>query len=135
DGVELLADWDFSDDADSPAAAYFNVVWSNLLRLAFHDDLRERIHPSGGDRWFAVVELLLSQPGHELWDDRTTEDVRETRDDILRQAVVDARDELTRLQSVRPWEWTWGFMHRLDLRNQTLGTSGVGPVEALLNRD
>jgi penicillin G amidase len=134
DGLELLRDWDYQDAADSPAAAYFNVVWSNLLRLAFHDDLLARIHPSGGDRWFTVVDRLLDEPAHPLWDDRTTEDVREVRDDVLRQALVDARDEMTRRQSVRPSEWHWGHLHRLDLVSQTLGTSGIGVVERLLNR-
>ncbi|WP_110183099.1 penicillin acylase family protein [Nocardioides solisilvae] len=134
DGLDLLAGWDGQDEAGSAAAAYFNVVWSNLLRLAFHDDLPDRIHPTGGDRWFTVVDRLLDEPAHPLWDDRETEDVREVRDDVLRQAVVDARDEMTRLRSVRPFEWTWGDLHQLDLENQTLGTSGVGIVERLLNR-
>ncbi len=61
--------------------------------------------------------------------------VRETRDDVLRRAMVDARDELTRREALDPGEWTWGRLHRMNLRNQTLGDSGVGPVEALLNRD
>ena len=38
------------------AAAYFNVVWRNLLELTFHDELPVRTWPDGGDRWFAVVE-------------------------------------------------------------------------------
>ena len=38
-GQELLRTWDYSQSADSPAAAYFNVVWSNVLELTFHDDL------------------------------------------------------------------------------------------------
>jgi penicillin G amidase len=135
EGLAELADWDLDDAADSGAAAYFNVVWSNLLRLAFADDLRARIAPTGGDRWFAVVEDLLDDPTADLWDDRTTEDVREVRDDVLRQAVMDARDEITRRESVRPREWTWGHLHRLDLRNQTLGDSGIPAVEWLLNRD
>ena len=62
DGQELLRDWDFRQPADSAAAAYYNVVWSNLLRLTFHDELRESLWPDGGDRWFAVMERLLRRP-------------------------------------------------------------------------
>ena len=36
----------------------------------------------------------------------------------------DARDDLTRLQAVDDDDWSWGRLHRLDLENQTLGTSG-----------
>ena len=31
-------------------------------------------------------------------------------------------------------EWAWGQLHTVTLRNQTLGTSGIKPVEALFNR-
>ena len=31
-------------------------------------------------------------------------------------------------------EWQWGKIHTVTLRNQTLGRSGIGPVEALFNR-
>ena len=87
DGQELLADWDFAQPADSAAAAYYNVVWSNLLRLTFHDELREDIWPDGGDRWFARGRPACSRdPAGPGGTTSTTEDVVESRDDILRQA-------------------------------------------------
>ena len=133
-GQRLLAGWDFQQDADSAPAAYFNVVWRNLLELTFHDDLAEELWPDGGQRWMAVVSGLLERPDDPWWDDRTTQDVVETRDDILVRAMLDARDELTRLQALNAEDWSWGRLHRLDLENQTLGASGIGAVEWLLNR-
>lgn len=135
DGQDLLRSWDFSQPSDSAAAAYYNVVWSNLLRLTFHDELREGIWPNGGDRWFAVVTNLLRDPAGPWWDDRETDDVTESRDDILRQAMLDARDELTKRQSLDADDWTWGNLHRLELHHSTLGESGVAPIERLFNRD
>jgi penicillin amidase len=134
DGQHLLKGWDFHQGATSAAAAYYNAVWSNLLRLTFHDEMRESQWPDGDSRWFAVISRLLRQPANSFWDDRGT-DVVETRDDILTQALTDARDEMTRLQARRPDSWEWGRMHRLDLHSQTLGESGIGPVEWLFNRD
>ena len=129
----LLGDWDFTQPADSAPAAYFNAVWRNLLALTFHDDLREGSWPEGGSRWFQVVTPMLDEPAGPWWDDTSTVEV-ETRDDILRRALVEARDELTRRQSRDPSLWTWGHLHRLDLRHGTLGTSGVALLERLLNR-
>ncbi|MFL6002226.1 MAG: penicillin acylase family protein [Nocardioides sp.] len=134
DGQELLRGWDYSQDADSAAAAYFNVVWRTLLARTFHDDLPEEVWPDGGQRWMAVVSRLLTRPADPWWDDSTTDGEVETRDDILEDVLRDARDELTRLRSRDPGEWTWGHLHHLDLTNQTLGTSGIGLVEALVNR-
>jgi penicillin amidase len=130
----LLRDWDGTSPADSAPAAYFNVVWRNLLDLTFHDDLRARTWPDGGDRWFLVVGRMLSEPADPWWDDAGTDEV-ETRDDILRTAMIDARDELTRRQARDPRLWTWGRLHRMNLHNATLGESGIGLVERLFNRD
>ncbi len=135
EGQALLREWDFQDRVDSGAAAYFNVVWSNLLRLTFQDELREDAWPRGGDRWFAVMEGLLTAPAGPWWDDATTEDVVETRDDILREAMTAGRDEMTARQARNPDDWSWGHLHRLNLHNPTLGESDIGPIEWLVNRD
>lgn len=133
DGQRLLADWDHHQPADSAAAAYYNVVWRELLAATFHDELPEELWPDGGQRWFAVVTELLTRPRDAWWDDVETETV-ETRDDVLTDAMRDARDELTSRQSPNEEEWSWGGLHRLELRSSTLGESGIGVVERMFNR-
>lgn len=133
-GQRLLRDWDFTQPASSAAAAYFNAVWRQLLLATFADELPETVPISGGERWYEVVRGLLDRPDDPWWDDVETEDVVEDRDTVLRQAMRDARDELTRLQSRRASRWTWGHQHTLTLENQTLGQSDTGLVRALLNR-
>jgi len=135
DGQDLLRAWDDQkQDRDSAAAAYFAAVWRNLLARTFHDDLPQDVWPGGGERWFEVVRRLLNSPDSDWWDDRTTKTVRENRDDVLRTAMRDARDEMTRRQSLDPDRWSWGNVHTLTLENQTLGTSGIAVVEKLFNR-
>lgn len=130
----LLDDWDGSQDADSAAAAYFNAIWKNLLELTFADEIGDRVSISGGQRWMGVVEQLLENPRSKWWDDVDTLDQIEDRDQILRQAMVQARDELTRRLALDPTRWEWGRLHELTLENQTLGQSGIGVVEWLFNR-
>ena len=79
-GQTLLQHWDFQQPADSGAAAYFNVVWSNLLDLTFHDELPESVWPDGGERWFEVVSKILKRPDAHWWDDVNTPKVVEDRD-------------------------------------------------------
>ncbi|HET6919620.1 MAG TPA: penicillin acylase family protein [Jiangellaceae bacterium] len=134
DGLDLLRDWDYTQPADSAAAAYFNAVWRNLLRLTFHDELTDGVQPSGGGRWFEVVRNLLEAPDDPYWDDVSTDDVVERRDTILRQAIRDGRDEMTRIQGKDPAKWAWGRMHALTMRDAAFGSSGIGPIEALVNR-
>lgn len=134
DGQRHLDGWDYHQDSGSAAAAYYNVVWRELLARTFHDELTGTLRPDGGQRWFAVVTHLLTRPGDRWWDDQETDDVVETRDDILEASLLEARDVLTARQSPNADEWTWGALHRLELRSSTLGESGIGLVERLFNR-
>ena len=99
------------------------MVWKNLLALTFHDQLPEEAWPTGDSRWWVVVENLLEKPHDVFWDDVDTPRVVETRDDILKAALEDARDELTRTRSSVPRQWHWGDIHQLKLVNPTLGSS------------
>ena len=131
---DLLKSWDRSQSLDSAAAAYFNAVWRQLLILTFNDDLPEGARPTGGDRWYEVVRRLLDAPDDPFWDDVTTKDYTETRDDILRQAMASAHQELTERLGEDVTAWRWGDLHTLELVNGSLGTSGIAPIEALFNR-
>jgi len=136
---DLLGDpggptWDYEQAADSPAAAYYNAVWSNLLRLTFADQLPDAIRPDGGARWFEAVQALLTQERSPWWDSASTPSIVETRDQILGQALVDARLELTASLGKDPQSWEWGKLHRLQLRHAVLGGDTIpGPVRALFN--
>ncbi|WP_240769822.1 penicillin acylase family protein [Nocardioides sp.] len=134
DGQRLLRSWNFRQGPESAAAAYFNVVWREVLARTFGDELTGPLAPDGSDRWFAVVSRILPTARDPWWDDVETEAEVETRDDILRAAMEAARDELTSRQSPDPDEWSWGALHRLELRSSTLGESGIGIVERMFNR-
>lgn len=134
DGLRLLAGWDYQQGVDSAPAAYFNAVWKALLDQTFADDFPDDLPIDGDGRWFEVVRLLLEQPEDPFWDDITTDDVVETRDDILDRVARIARDDLTRRQGKDPSTWAWGRLHALTLTDQTFGTSGIGLVERMVNR-
>ncbi|MGN9840880.1 penicillin acylase family protein [Nonomuraea sp. H19] len=131
---QLLKTWDGTQDLDSAAAAYFNAVWRQVLLLTFNDELPEGARASGGDRWYEVIRRLLELPDDPFWDDVTTKNLTETRDDILRQAMASAYQELADRLGTDIASWRWRDLHQLELVNGSLGTSGIAPVEALFNR-
>jgi penicillin amidase len=180
DAQKLLETWDYNQDSDSAAAAYFNAVWRNTLKLAFGnklpkelrpvgqcltvpaadqsgpvDDLNgksklvrecgerapDEAQPDGGDRWFEVVRSILDDQNSEWWItsptafyDKSSDKPRTTRDQLLAEAMKDARYELTAKLGKDIDTWSWGRLHKLELNNQTLGTSGPSVVKWLLNR-
>jgi len=169
---KLLEGWDYTQDADSAAAAYFNSVWRNILKLAFGnklpkelrvkgqclyvdqvdttgpvDDNDEKVRecgqrdadqaqPDGGDRWFEVVRDIIDDEKNAWWQTPKTrlDDPTDTRDELFARAMKDARWELTAKLGKDIDTWSWGRLHRLFLKNQTLGTDGPGIVRYVLNR-
>lgn len=124
--VDLLRGWDGQMTADSAAAAYVAAVWSALLADTFDDDLPESQWPDGGDRWYAVVDMLLAEPDSPWWDDRTTVNVVESRDEVLSRALSQARLRLTVQLGKDPSAWQWGRLHRVALEHPVLG-GGAAP--------
>ncbi len=171
----LLEGWNFNQDDDSAAAAYFNAVWRNTLKLAFGNKLPKEVRPKGqclrvrpvgdsgpvddlsgpklvtecgqaeatqaqpdgGDRWFEVVRKILPDAANPWWNTSTATDSGHPgdRDRLLAMAMKDARWELTSKLGKDISTWSWGRLHKMTLRNQTLGT-GTSPalVKLLLNR-
>jgi penicillin amidase len=130
---QLLLDWDFKLQIESPASAIFETFWKKLLAATFHDELPQDYYPGGSDRWYAVVKNLVEQPNNFWWDNRNTAEV-ENRDEMFKLAFVEAVDELENTFGSNPEKWTWGKLHKINFRNVTLGKSGVALIERLFNR-
>ncbi|WP_326689786.1 penicillin acylase family protein [Streptomyces sp. NBC_01795] len=92
--------------------------------------------PDGGDRWFEVVRKLVKHPDSEWWKTQGTlrRDGDKNRDDLLAHAMKDARWELTSKLGKDINTWSWGRLHRLMLKHQTIGTSGPGYMQWVFNR-
>lgn len=134
EGVDLLRGWDLEQSSDSAAAAYFAAVWANLLRQTFWDDMPEGYEPDGGSRWLEVVRRLLDDPQSSWWDDRTTINIVESRDEALIQALTNARLQLTVSLGKEPTRWSWSKVHEVHLAHPLLGAERfTGPVGSFVS--
>ena len=130
--LDLLREWDGQNAADSPAAAYANVLWDTLARNVFVEE-RENPVPLGDQgRLFLVVDTLLRDPESPWWSNEALGVSGMT--DMLKRSAIDARERLTAIQGDNPVRWNWGSLHALPLVNDTFGTSGIAPIEWLFNR-
>jgi penicillin amidase len=133
--LDLLQKWDGQSVADSQAAAVYQWFWWNLLQNTFDDDLPERYAASGGDRYFEVMRHLVQSPDDPFWDDKTTTDKVENRDEIYIASLQETVSQLEKEYGKDPQKWPrWGDLHTATFRNQTLGKSGIGLIEQLFNR-
>lgn len=125
---DRLLSWDYQEDMDSAAATYFEAFWYELPDKLFADELGDMVRR---DR--ELVRRLAQDPGSHWWDNINTPD-RESREDIFAQALNDAYDLLQEKLGKDVDSWRWGAVHTATFRNQTLGMSGIGPIERIFNR-
>ncbi|WP_034267412.1 penicillin acylase family protein [Actinospica robiniae] len=129
--VALLRTWDYTEPAGSSAAAYYNAVWAELLRLVIGRQLPQdasaaQLGLDGSVSWDSVVNTLLTQPNNPWWG-APGPDHQSARDAMLAKAMAKARLDLTALMGKDVTTWTWGRVHTLTPESQTLGV-GARPA-------
>ncbi|MCH6160789.1 penicillin acylase family protein [Streptomyces marispadix] len=92
--------------------------------------------PDGGDRWYEVVRNLIKDEHSDWWKTPGNNGRHgdRDRDELLAHAMKNARWELTSKLGKDIDSWSWGRLHHLMLKNQTIGTEGPGFMQFLLNR-
>lgn len=130
----ILINWDYQDDMNSAAAALYSSFWKSFLANTFGDDLPDDMQPVGSSRWFQVVSNMASLAESSWWDSQLTTDKVETREDILKMSFNQAVSEVQSTLGKDPTKWRWGDLHAAIFKNQTLGNSGISPIENLFNR-
>jgi len=116
---DLLLGWDHAIEKDSPAATIFNQFYVELMKNTLADE-------AGADVWdeylsqYIIIYIpdlvltnIIDDMNNPLFDDVTTLDVVETRDDIVRKSFAGAVDVLTNRLGRNPESWAWGEVHRM----------------------
>jgi penicillin G amidase len=135
DARTWMLDWDYQMHRDSPQGALFGMFWMELMKAAYMDQLEPldlSTNGSGQQMW--ATYLLIDKPDNAWWDDISTKDITETRDDIVRQAFKAAYDALVARQGSDRNAWRWGKLHTATFVSDPLGASGIAPIENMVNR-
>lgn len=134
---QFLASWDFQENMDSASAALFEAFYWELLETTFGDEaIPPQFQPKGGSRYNEILRRMIRYPESPWWDDKSTPDRLEQRDDILVKAFTEAvRCKICRQKfGSDVAKWQWGVLHASTFRNATLGRSGITLIENLFNR-
>jgi penicillin amidase len=132
--LDRIQSWDGQAGLDSTGASAYFVAEYRLMRALFDDELADLAseYVGGGASWQALI-AMLDNPESVWWDDVTTLDEKETPDEIV-NAALDAAGADLRAALGDPSSWTWNRLHLATFREQTLGTSGIGPIEGYFNK-
>jgi penicillin amidase len=133
EALDLLQAWDGRAGRDSAAAALFEAFRLQVVDLTFGDELGDSLlRKCRGSLVVALTDIMPDAASD--WFDNTGTLEAETRDEILLWALEEAVTEMTESLGKDMNQWRWGELHTATFENQSLGQSGIGPVEAIFNR-
>ncbi|TXT58876.1 MAG: putative Acyl-homoserine lactone acylase QuiP [Promethearchaeota archaeon] len=129
--LTVLKNWDYIMDKDEGGPSIFRK-WRDYYRsYTFDDELEEYQAPRSPD--LNVLEYLTrEQPDSHWFDDITTTNTVETRDDIIVKALISTISWLEEFfGSSEPTDWRWGELHKVYYGHILgLGSLSVGPFES-----
>jgi penicillin amidase len=140
---QALITWgtDLSCTTDSTGCAGYEDFEYWLERGVFADELGDGTNPTeaaaryvGTETAHEFLTRLVKDPSSPWWDDTSTPTTTETRNQVIASALDKAASELKSSLGSDSSKWTWGRIHSATFQEQTLGTSGIGPLEWIFNK-
>ncbi len=134
DARDWLTEWDFEMHMESQQAALYAYFWTRLMDNLFNDQLAPVLRAGGNDNYLWAAYQLAQDPENAWWDDVTTPEIVEMRDDILKRSFAEAYAATVEKLGENRESWRWGDLHTATFVSDPLGQSGIELVEKLVNR-
>jgi len=129
--IERIRGWDLQERRDSVPAALFELFYMNLVNAVLSDDVGPDFVTDVHSTIF--FHAIADEPGARWWDNQNTSQ-KETREAIMLQALAETIDWFEENVGGDMNDWTWGTIHTATFDSDPLGSSGVGLIEAVVNR-
>ncbi|MCK5135712.1 MAG: penicillin acylase family protein [Bacteroidales bacterium] len=124
---QILEQWDYNLEVTSSAALIYEILWLELNKAMFLDELGEELYPLMLDNNIISRNLInrVRVTGESRWcDDVNTEDKKESFHDNIRTAFSQAVDTIASMYGTDPALWQWGDLHKVALIHP-LGSVGI----------
>lgn len=129
----ILGAWDFHDDADMVGPTIFHALFDKFAWLVFRDELGDdltRTMLGQWTYWQARFEKMVLEDDSLWFDNVETKNLRETRDELIYKAALEAQEEIGSKLGDDPAKWQWGKLHRIEfvspIRREGFGKNVVG---------
>ena len=113
---QALADWDYDMKSSSAAALIFEIMFMELNRAMFQDELGAHY---GQLAYGPIAKNLLEKTrvsGQSLWcDNVNTPDHTESFQDNIRTAFQHSMDTITSMYGSDLSSWEWGKLHKVAI--------------------
>jgi penicillin amidase len=119
---DILKNWDGSSPVEAIAPTIYNKWIYLYLKYTFEDELGEKLFNQFLQTHLSKRALanIFENNTTIWWDNKSTEDIIETKEMILTQAFKDAIISLENQLGGKIEDWKWGVVHTLE-HNHVLG--------------
>ena len=112
--IELLLGWDMNVTEDSAAAALYEMWLTKLPPALFKPRVKPEVWSLMATRFpLAVVIAKLKHPDYNDFGN----DAQAARDEVLRQSLSEAVNDLRARFGTDMRRWRWGELHKTDFRH------------------
>lgn len=111
--LELLEKWDMNSDTESLGMSIFMVTYRKAILLALANKVSEETRYVFTKQRYStnIVDGWFTKKFHPIWDDYTTEGIKETKQDIMAKAFRAGVKDLIKKLGKDPKNWKWGNLH------------------------
>ena len=118
--LQMLNNWDYNMDAESPEATISEFMSWHFLKNTFEDEMDTTLFEefTGPSNISHIAMYNLLNDTSSVWlDDVNTPQKRETRADIAIKSFKEAVADITDREGHDTTRWKWGNFHTLTLRH------------------
>jgi len=131
DIATVLERWNYKDDIDEVGATLYNMIYNELLYLLLNDELPDELENQYWENvyyWNQRLDKMILENDNIIDDKNTTE--KETLDNLIIEACINAEAILTDKLGSNMEKWTWGEVHTIDfvspLKQEGFGSGLLG---------
>jgi penicillin amidase len=131
--LELFENWNFEMSASSQVPTIYLNYFHRLIKNIFEDELGRDLlkeYVFLANIPYRIIPKYLKENSSSFFDNVQTQQV-ETRDDVIRQSLVDALNELEGKIGKDMAMWQWGKIHKVKFRHMFSDVSGL--LDKLIN--
>lgn len=117
--LELLDKFDFVMDAESQTPSIYLVFYQHFIDNIFKDEMGEELlkeYKFIANVPYRKIEEMIQDQYSQWFDNVNTEKI-ETRDDIIRESLVDALSTLEKQFGKDLTYWQWGKIHKVTFKH------------------
>ena len=117
---DILSKWDYRDGKNRVEPTLYHRIYERLALLTFRDELGEELALRMLNRWHfwqERFEIMITTKNATWFDDKNTDDRRETLEELIVKAGKEVQTELSAQVGTDMGAWRWGKVHRVEFVN------------------